>query len=166
MAVMQKKSRIALIPCRAHGYTLIELMVSTVLAAIIMMGVSGMLIENTRFDSREKSRLVLLREAREAVSVFGDGMLDASGTFQSGFRAMNPAPDSVGYYVNNNIAPRAPQTQIMYLSNVTFDNDVSGYGKTMTVEFTDPDLNARLGTNVVHEEFWCFFANNVGARMQ
>jgi Tfp pilus assembly protein PilW len=155
----------------AGGHTLIELMVSTVIAAVIMIGVNGMLLENTRFDSREKSRLVLMREAREAVSVIGDGMVDAAGTFRPGFRGMNAAGTqdintpwaSINAYVWN----AAPQTGNNYLLNApAYAPDASGNGKTMTIWFTDPDLNARLGTMVVQEAFWCFFANNVGLRMQ
>ncbi|MBF0458762.1 MAG: prepilin-type N-terminal cleavage/methylation domain-containing protein [Nitrospirae bacterium] len=60
-------------PGNSGGFTLIELMVATFVSVIILAAVSVLFMETQRQNSTEKARLTLIREAKQLLSVTGDG---------------------------------------------------------------------------------------------
>lgn len=66
-------------PGNHDGFTLIELLVATFVSVIIMAVVSVLFLETQRHNITEKARGTLIREARQLISVTGDGFYESGG---------------------------------------------------------------------------------------
>ncbi|MBF0520528.1 MAG: hypothetical protein HQK92_12500 [Nitrospirae bacterium] len=171
-----------------------EMIVATFIALLLMVFISKLLLETSRFEQRRQADFKIMKEARELNQVTGDGVFN-----HNGLRGDNPTQldftstnntwvMSKDRYVkttqntvtfgdvsgqNSYQGDTAPESKTGYVESVVmnFDNSsvVNIDGKKINVyvqtDIVEPDVNIRLDTETAKEQWWWLFTINKGKRM-
>ncbi|MBF0535410.1 MAG: prepilin-type N-terminal cleavage/methylation domain-containing protein [Nitrospirae bacterium] len=177
-----------------YGFTLMEMIVATFIASLLMVFISKLLLETSRFEQRRQADFKIMKEARELNQVTGDGVFNHNGLrgdnltqldFTSTTNTWSMSKDRYVKTTQNTVtlgdvsgqynyeSDTAPESKTGYVENIVmnFDNSsvVNTDGKKTNVyvqtDLVEPDVNRRLDTETAKEQWWWLFTVNTGKRL-
>ncbi|QWR77231.1 hypothetical protein E2O03_006825 [Candidatus Magnetomonas plexicatena] len=165
---------------------------ATFVASLLMVFISKLLLETSRFEALTQADFKIMKEARELNQVTGDGVYDHNGlrgdnsTLLNFTGTSNTWSMSKDRYVKTTqntvtlgdgsgqssyVSDTAPGSKTGYVKSVdmNFDNSTGLNKDCRTVyiqtDLVEPDVNRRLETETAKEQWWWLFTVNTGKRM-